>query len=228
MQKLLVIEDEPIISKLYKRQFDKFVNIDVTFASSFKEAMAIIYNNKFDHYIIDYNLEAGFTGIDIIKILQKEENIFNRIIMISATEDQEVLIDAYKLGVSNFLSKPVNFPVLNAILHRNIKMRLGQHNRELNLKNIELNPIEGMCNIKQNKMLVPVDLTPTQTKILYAIAKNPGSIINKETLSYLGKDSQEPLDNKTIEMHIANIRKKHEVLASCIKTKRGYGYYWYE
>lgn len=228
MRRLLVVEDTEITLKLYKNEFKRYQNLEVTYAKSCKEAMALVYNQSFDLYIIDYILEAGFSGLDLVRILQKEENIFNRIIMISSQENNETITEAYELGVSNFLPKPIPFDILAALINRNLKMLEHNENNIVKTNSISLDSKKMKVLVFTGKRKNDCKVTLIEFRILFLIISRKGAVVTKDALSYLGKNSKDPMDNKAIEMHIVNLRKKSSIIKKFLKTKRGMGYSWDE
>ncbi len=220
MQKVLVIEDDLSILKLMEHHFKQEINISFVFKSSFSEGVSTIASEKFDQYIIDINLN-DFSGLDILRILQKEKNIDNRVIVMSAKSDTKVRIEAYDLGASNFIKKPIEFDLLRSMLRKNIRATFVSNEVIINNKFFILNPLMNSLVLKENDE--EVHLSVTEYNIFYRLARSPNIVISKEDLSFLGKDKNESMSFKALEMHIKNIRKK--TISELILTKRGFGYY---
>jgi two-component system response regulator QseB len=132
-------------------------------------------------------------------------------------------IEAYNLGASNFMAKPIDFNILKAILRKNLRAiddslpdRITTPHFFIDLK------LYKVFEIKDGQE-TEIPLTKIEFNILLSLAKNINTVKTKEDLSYLGKDHNEPMSFKALEMHIASLRKKisHDV----IQTKRGVGYF---
>lgn len=222
MKSVLIIEDDQNILNLFQLQFENEVAIEFTIASSYSEGVSFVAQKKFDIYILDINL-TGHSGFDILKILQKEEAITNRVVIISADIKPETKIEAYNLGVSNFVPKPIDFNVLKAVLRKNLRAIDDAQPDSISTKQFKLDLKIFKCfKIKEGE-LIEVSLTKIEFNILLDFAKNLDKVRSKEVLSFLGKNDIEPMSFKALEMHISSLRKKlgNEV----IHTVRGHGYY---
>ena len=83
---------------------------------------------------------------------------------------------------------------------------------------IRVNPKEQTVNIGKNT----IDLTQQECLLLLTLAKKPCSTISREELLYIAWDCSYPIKTRTVDMHIARLRKK--IGRKLIKTERGKGY----
>ena len=225
MRKLLIVEDELIMSTLFNTKFKKQIDFEVTIANNFIDALAKIINESFDLYILDYHLGGQGTGLDILKLLQKEINISNRVIMISGGISEGLIIQAYGLGVSNFITKPPNFPILNAIIKKNLRMLEQVNSPLIRCGSLSLDLARKQCFIHENENQVEINITPIELRLLTRFASTPNVVISKDELSSLGGDRVDLMSIKALEVHILNLRKKSIYLKKMLLTRRGYGYY---
>jgi two-component system, OmpR family, response regulator len=222
MREILVIEDDNNIIALFKHYFKTSININFTYALSYSESLALIASRTFDIYIIDINLE-GHSGLDVLRVIQNERNrdIDNRIIVSSVDIDLNSKINSFDLGASNFLSKPISFDLLAAILRKNLRCIESKSAGNLNFPTLLIEFNTRCCFVKMDSKVTQINLTNIEFNILFKLAKSPSTIISKDNLSILGKD---PMSFKALEMHIASIRRK--IGKERIITSRGIGYYF--
>jgi len=225
MRKILIVEDELIMSTLFKSKFKKQIDIEITIVNTFIDGLAKIMNESFDLYILDYHLGSQGTGLDLLRLLQKEINISNRVIMISGGLSEDIVIQAYELGVSNFINKPPNFSILNAIIKKNLRMIENSHSSLITCGPLSLDLARKLCVLREEKGMNEINITPIELKILVRLATTPNVVISKDELSSLGADYVEPMSFKALEVHIVNLRKKSNIIKEMLLTKRGYGYY---
>lgn len=222
MRSVLLIEDDESMVELFKHHFKNEVGIDFTTAESYAQGVSLVAQKKFDIYILDINL-SEFSGFDILKILQKEEAIVNRVIVMSATQDIVARVEAYNLGASNFISKPVNFDVLRAILRKNLRAIETIQSDQIVTPYFILDNTLFKCLLLKDGGQIDTPLTRIEFNILSSLARNINQVKRKEDLSFLGKDRNEPMSYKALEMHIGSLRKK--LGEKIIQTVRGVGYY---
>lgn len=221
MKSVLVIEDDPVLTALMKKHFAKEISIDFNYVFTYHDCVELIQKRSFDLYILDLNLD-GHSGLEVMRLLQKERSITNRVIVMSASQDEQSQINAYNLGASNFMQKPLNFNILRSILRKNLRSVDEQNFGELVFEDIILNLEKRECILRASDKNRKIDLSLTEFNIIYELAKNEGRIVSKEDLSFLGKDQSASMSYKALEMHVSGLRKK--LGENLIETKRGIGY----
>ena len=112
--KLLVIDDEKldlfIASKLLQEEFE------VTGFTSPTEAFSWATTNSFDIAIIDYYLDNGILGVNVLKELrQKKGKAFKAILLTNHVEDDQ-LAQLKESGFDNIIYKPVSLQKVNDAL----------------------------------------------------------------------------------------------------------------
>ena len=132
--KVLLIED----NKLDRMAFERFVynqklQYNYTAAQSISEAKEILKSEQFDIIVTDYSLGDG-TALDILNSVKDIP-----IILITATEDEQVAINARRAGTYDFLPKDLNRNYLkavpktieNAIKHKKVEEALDREPKNL-------------------------------------------------------------------------------------------------
>ena len=223
MIKIALVDDDKNIHKIFNAYFKNDIGTEFYYIDNYYEALATFVNRSFDLYIIDYQIGAH-SGIDLLKVLQKEERIYNRAILISGRIDEDSRIKAFNYGVSNIIDKPINFNILKAIIQRNIRMIESTTRSEYRLGELLIDVNRHICTIKVNDKTKEIKLTPTEFFILYELMKNPSIVKTKEKLSFAGKNNNEPMSFKSLEMKIVSLRRKISPYEHYIKTIRGIGY----
>lgn len=223
MINLVLVDDDPNIHKLFKFHLKDDIGIEIDYIEDYFKAMATFNNQSYDLYVIDYRI-GSYSGLDLLKILQKEERIYNRVILISGRIDEKSRIEAFKYGVSNIIDKPINFKILKSIIHRNIRMIESSVKEIYRVGSIALNHSTRVCEIRNENEITEIELTPIEFNILLKLIKNPGHVYSKNELSFLGKSGDEPMSYKSLEMKVVSIRKKLGVCGHMLKTVRGHGY----
>ena len=122
---VLVIDDEPIILETFKVIFQG--HFKVLTAQNGKEALERIANNSIKLIFLDINI-PGTTGIEILRRIKKyDENL--PVIIVTAIENQDTVIEANQLKIHSYISKPFDVNEVIALAHKAVKndklIRLG-------------------------------------------------------------------------------------------------------
>lgn len=221
MIEVVLIDDDIDIHSLFKHHFKNEVGVNFTYITDFIKGVATVINRSFDLYVVDLNLNDN-SGLEIIRLLQKEKNIDNRIILMSEKLDKESKIEAFNLGVSNVVDKPIDFDVLKPLLNKNIRMIEGASQETLRLGDLSINTSKYTCkNLETNEF---IHFTKTEFQLLVRLLMARGRIIPKDELCLTAKDNDEPMSHKSLEMKIVSLRKKLGEKSDFLKTIRGVGY----
>ena len=218
---ILVIEDDHDIRELIKLQLE-LKNYQVSAAQNGIEALNLINENDYDLFLIDRMLPDS-NGIAICeKLRASEKNQTTPIILITALSETEDIIKGLDSGADDYITKPFDIN----ILHARVRAQLRRNNKSVEKKE-QIN-IDGLfidlpkCKVKVNDK--EINLTHTEYQILITLSESPGIVHSRRALieKILGDDIH--VTNRTIDTHIAGLRKKLQDKSSLIETIRGIGY----
>lgn len=106
MGKLLLVDDDGMILKLYKRYFEK--HFEVTIANSAEAALDLIQNKKYaPEVILSDHLMPGMTGAQFLRIISNTYPIAIRILMTSDNEPSKIIPIINQAKAFMFLIKPI-------------------------------------------------------------------------------------------------------------------------
>lgn len=126
MAKILVVDDERDIQDLFEQHFRKEIRrgeLEFVFSFSGEEAMDFIVNPEHEAVLIlsDINM-PGMSGLDLLKNIKEKYAVPPPVVMmITAYGDEENYRRAMQLGADDFLTKPLDFPMLKEKLKTRIK-----------------------------------------------------------------------------------------------------------
>lgn len=134
--RILIVEDDKIISKNSKFYFEKN-NILTDCAYDLKSAEELIYSKSYDVILLDRRLPDG-DGLELIERCKSTlQNI--PILVLSAMTELSDKLDAFDKGVMDYVVKPFALPEvlarINTLLKRNVKvqeLRIGKLSIDLN------------------------------------------------------------------------------------------------
>lgn len=204
MKSILIIEDEEKVSGVIKAYLEK-EGYKVYSASSGAEGLKLFDSNKFSLVILDLML-PDMQGEEICRILRDKSDVY--IYMLTAKAALEDKIEGLNIGADDYLVKPFS--------PRELTARVNALFRRIDAESNNNNTIiSGDLKIFKDSRTVTVkdeeiSLTPNEFDILYLLAVNKGRVFSREQLieKVFGIDF-EGFD-RTIDVHIKNIRKKIE------------------
>jgi len=229
-QRILLIDDDAELSQLVTDYLtlDGF-SLDVApdGVSGLERAQSGLYQL----ILLDVML-PGLDGLSLLR--QLRQSSYCPVLMLTARGDDIDRIVGLELGADDYLAKPFNPRELSARVRailRRVELAQQQSNQPVSAAIMELNQVQ--LN-RQNRQVwcqaQQVVLTATEFQILDHLMSHAGQLITKEALSkaVLGRALQQY--DRSLDMHISNIRKK---LAACdpaekIQTLRGSGYLFLE
>lgn len=219
-KKLLLVDDDIDFSELLSTYLSG-EGLEVVVANDGFDALAIAQTLSFDVCLLDVMM-PNLDGIETLKQLrQTYPNL--PVIMLTAKSEPIDRILGLELGADDYISKP---PEPRELLAR-IKaiLRRAQQNATQGVESFEKEKIHWD---KQKRIFYinqqPIDLTGIEYEILVVLAENPGAVVPKDTISMQAMHKKLPPFNRSLDVHISNIRKKiieHDVE---IKSVRGRGY----
>lgn len=128
--RLLVVDDEEINRDLLQRRLERR-GFTVAGAKDGLEALRLIDSQPFDLVLLDIML-PGIDGLEVLRrIRAQESNHELPVVMVSAKDDSQGIVEALNLGANDYITKPVDFPVVLArirthLLHRRARAALKE------------------------------------------------------------------------------------------------------
>ncbi|MGY5847374.1 response regulator transcription factor [Salegentibacter sp. HM20] len=118
MEKILVIEDNPMVIKSLEFKL-KRDNYEVVMAHDGREAMSLLNEQRFDLVLTDLMLPF-VTGTQLIQHI-KTNFPETPVIVLSTSKQENIIMDAFNLGVDDFITKPFNPNELSLRVKRFLK-----------------------------------------------------------------------------------------------------------
>lgn len=220
MYKILLVEDDEIISKSIKQYLENW-DFEVKQARDFKNI-----TNEFTecnaHIVLLDLILPFYDGFYWCKEIRKISNV--PIVFLSSASDNMNIVMAVNMGGDDFISKPFNVSVLlakiQAILRRTYDMPNGIS--ILEHKGIILNLNDFTLSYRDKSM----ELTKNEFRILETLLVNKGKIVSRDTLMMKLWQDDNYVEENTLTVNVTRLRKKLEDLGidDFIKTKVGCGY----
>ena len=215
MKKILIIEDDKNLNKGLSIALNK--EYEIISLNTISESKK--YIDKVDLILLDMNLPDG-DGLEIIEYARLISSV--PIIVLSAIDLEAYIISSINLGADDYLTKPFSLGILEAKIKRVFE--------KISSNDLSLYKQDGLdFNFNENTFYVDnknIDLTRTETKILYYLIKNKSQVITKELLfDFVWGVDDEFIDQNTLSVNISRIRNKLKPYDP-IETVFGVGYKW--
>lgn len=219
-RKILVVDDERDIREILEFNLDHEGYLVET-ANSAEEALEML-DESFSLVILDVMLD-GMTGFKMASVLRKEGSTVP-IIFLTAKDTENDMLTGFSLGGDDYIKKPFSIKELiarvNSVLNRFYSGEVEHQEDKL---------VRGPLTIDLKAMNVSdksgiIDVTKTEYDILKLLASNEGRIFSRaEILDAVWQDNGVVLE-RTVDVHIARLRKKLGDYGNFIINRVGFGY----
>ena len=218
--RILVIEDDTDINNVIADTLTKASYI-CTQAFSGTEALLYLERENYALAVMDLML-PGLSGEDLLPKLKEKQSI--PVIVVSAKDGLDSKINLLTSGAEDYITKPFEIQELVARVGVQIRRFAGSEEtpKLLQYKDLVLNQASFTASANGEEIV----LTKQEFKILVLLLSYPNKVFSKQDIYdyawydiYIGED-------KTINVHISNIRKKLKVVSSeeYIETVWGIGF----
>jgi DNA-binding response OmpR family regulator len=220
-KKILVVDDKLELRTLLKSYLTQ-EGFDVFQAANGQEALFVARREKPDLIILDLMMpEMG--GYDFMRAYRKSAE--TPIIVLTAKLDENDKVLGLELGADDYVTKPFSPRELTA------RVRAVLRRMEKAVLDSDVLRVAGLSLDRSGRIVLvdqrPVDLTPSEFDLLEALMSAPGRVFARlELLDKLQGAAYEGYE-RTIDVHIRNLRTKIEADASkprYIETVYGVGY----
>lgn len=217
--KIFIVEDEAAIREELIQMLQKY-GYECESSDDFQNIGEKALSSKADLILLDINLPYQ-DGFQVCRSIRQKSNV-PIIILTSRNTDFDELM-GLNIGADDFVSKPYNGQVLLAriqkILARTYEV---QSNTLLTHKGLTLNLLRATISHNGNEK----ELTKNELGILRLLMLNKGNIIPRDAIIDELWQSEEFIDENTLNVNVVRLRKKlAEIgLPDYLETKRGMGY----
>ncbi len=218
MAKILIIEDDININQMLNEALLKR-GYEAISAYSGTEGLLRIEHEQFQLVILDLML-PGMAGQDLLTEMRKITN--TPVIVLSAKDELDTKVDLLTLGANDYMTKPFEIKELEA----RIQVQLRKTSNEIE----KIMQHKSLCMNTESKKVMLCDenilLTVQEYKILELLLKHPQKVFTKNEIYEYAWDDYYIGEDKTINVHISNIRHKFNKVTDeeYIETVWGIGF----
>lgn len=221
-ERILVVDDEPEIVALVMYHLVR-AGYRVSSASSGTEAIEIAERERPALIVLDLML-PGVSGYDVLEQLRAGSATSSiAVLMLTARRDEADRIRGLTLGADDYLTKP--FSPQELVLRVTAILRRVAAPRSDAADTLTIGPVV----IDRSAHVVsvdgsPVDLTPTEYKLLLTLVERRGRVQARTHLLETVWEAAPDIQTRTVDMHIQRLRAKLGPAGEMIETVRGFGY----
>lgn len=216
---LLIIEDHNDINAMIQDYLQK-QGFQCDQAYSGTEGRLYYSTNDYDLIILDLML-PGLSGEELLEDIRKHSNV--PVIVLSAKDSLDSKVNVLGAGADDYLCKPFELEELLARIQVQLrKSNKTSINTALQYKQLLLDSEQYDAKINDTYL----NLTKHEYLILELLIRNPKRVFTKEEIYEYAWNDTYYGDDKTINTHMSNIRKKirTQVVEEYIKTVWGIGF----
>jgi two-component system phosphate regulon response regulator PhoB len=219
---ILVVEDEKDIRELLRHHLER-EHFRVLAASSGEEGLRVARRDHPDLILLDLML-PGLDGLEVCRSLRADaETKRTPIVMLTARSEDADVVAGLELGADDYVTKPFHPRVLLARLRavlRRLEDQRAEPGETLTLDALVIDTVRHQVRLDGRELV----LTLTEFRILLHLARHPGRVFSRYQIldGIQGQDSF--VLDRTIDVHIAALRRKLGAFGDRIETVRGVGY----
>ena len=224
MDKILIIDDDEELCDLVS----EYLTVEGFQTEAVNDGVAGLEKAKsgaYDMAILDVMLPK-MNGFEVLRSLREESKL--PVLMLTARGDDMERIVGLEIGADDYLPKPFNPRELVARLRAIMRRIHGDNGGASASEKVQVGDLELSASSRSAKLNTEdLNLTSVEFDLLMELVKQAGKVVRKEDLSEIVLDRKLSPFDRSLDMHISNLRKKlgsHADTSDRIKTIRSVGY----
>lgn len=221
-KQILLIEDDPDIVEVlvYNLGRDGY---EVLTAESGEDGLSLARAHPPDLVLLDLML-PGMEGLQVCRTLKSEAATKGvPVIMMTAKSEDADIVTGLEMGADDYITKPFSPRVLiarvRAVLRRPAA-RDDDAEQVIRVGSLEIDPHRYQVTSDGER----IGLTQTEFRLLQVLASRPGWVFTRDQLVNLTRGEDVMVTDRTVDVHVAGVRKKLGRAGRHIATVRGVGY----
>ena len=224
MDKILIIDDDEELCELVS-EYLTVEGFAISCVNDGEAGLKEALSGDYDMAILDVMLPK-MNGFDVLRSLREQSKL--PVIMLTARGDDMERIVGLEIGADDYLPKPFNprelAARLRAILRRTVvESAEDAVNEVVVVDDVKVSPAARVATLDGSEL----NLTSVEFGLLHELLRDAGKVVKKEDLSEKVLERKLSPFDRSLDMHISNLRKKLGVRADGserIKTIRSVGY----
>ena len=199
--RLLVVEDEKHLNKTLTERLTKIgYTVDNCFDG--EDALYYIENTKYDGIILDVMMPK-INGFEVLRII-RERKILTPVLMLTAKDSDEDIINGLDTGANDYLTKPFSFAVLSARIRAMLRVKESVTGSILEIANLSVDTTTR--TVKRGENII--ELSSKEYSILEYLIRKKGIIVSKDKIEENIWNYEYEGSSDVIKVYIHHLRKK--------------------
>ncbi len=217
---ILVVDDEEDIREILSFNLES-EGYEVITAESGEEALSKI-TSQCSLVLLDIMM-GGISGLKVADKIRKELKLSVPIVFLTAKTTENDMLTGFSAGGDDYIIKPFSVKEVlarvAAIIRREMRYRQAPE-QEMQFAGLKIDPTAKRVYVNNEEIL----LTKTEYQILVLLVSSPKKTFERQDiLDYVWKGDSYVLE-RTVDVHVARLRKKLGEVGSMIENRSGYGY----
>ena len=218
--KILVVDDEPDLREILQCNLES-AGYDVDTASSAEEALQML-TPQHSLILLDVMM-GGMSGFRMAEKLRKEQKNYIPIIFLTAKDTENDMLTGFSTGGDDYIAKPFSLHEVLARIKALLRRTYPPQPTETSLMTVG----NIVIDIARKVVCVSgadIHLSPKEFGILRLLTKEPGRVFSREEILNEVWNGESYVLNRTVDVHIARIRRKLGEEGYHLINRQGYGY----
>ena len=224
VSKVLIIEDDDVIAEGMSRHLAA-AGFDPLWVSKGEAGLARLRYERPDVCVLDLMLP----GVDGWKLIEtaRSEGIGTPIVVVSARGTEHDRVHALEIGADDYLVKPFSMKELVARVRvaarRGVRAQDEQRGEPVDAEELRIDPRNVQAYVDGKS----VELTPTEFRLLYALALERGRVVTRDELLQKVWGRRQSHRDRTVDVFVRKLRDKIDgsgARHTFIQTRYGVGY----
>ena len=199
--RLLVVEDEKNLNKTITERLTKQgYTVDNCFDG--EDAIYYIENTQYDGIILDVMMPK-INGFEVLRII-RERKILTPVLMLTAKDADEDVINGLDTGANDYLTKPFSFAVLCARIRAMLRVKENVSGNILEIADLSVDTVSR--TVKRSDDII--ELSSKEYSVLEYLMRNKGIIVSKEKIEENIWNYEYEGTSDVIKVYIHHLRKK--------------------
>ncbi|HEY2980500.1 MAG TPA: response regulator transcription factor [Anaerolineales bacterium] len=219
-ESILLVDDEPSIVQLARLYLER-EGYRVLTAADGEAALASILTNRPALVVLDVMLPV-LDGLEVCRRLRAEDNPV-AILMLTARDEDIDKVIGLELGADDYLTKPFNPRELVARVKAVLRRGSGRSpasTKPIRVAELTIDPASREVRVADRLL----DLRTQEFELLATLAEHRGLVLSREQLLQQAWGFDFYGQTRTVDVHVAHLRKKLEGSTLRIETVTGVGY----
>ena len=221
MQKIFIIEDDQVISKTISQYLTQW-GFEAATVSDFGHVDSEVQAAEPNLVLMDIKLPF-FNGFHWLQAIRRFSAV--PVIFLTSASDDTNLVMAMNMGADDFLTKPIELPVLLAKIQGLLRRTYEYQTSSDGVYTSGAFTLQSLDN-RVTRGETAVDLSPTETRILRMLFATPGQVVSREDIITRLWENDAFVDQNTLAVTMTRLRQKVSGIGldQVIQTVRGQGF----